>query len=614
MATRNRNTGGILDILLNNERFSIVDSGRVNIPDTIRNLLNRTTGPHQREKLIVNTAQKLGKLFDLVKSWNSTLFQVLSENSRLNSNSSHLLNPNKVSEDVVVPITLDLVIYGGMIPIVATLGIILNVVGMYVLLNSPRRKQVLTLLLLTLLVFNIIFLICEVVLNTEQFALSLSAKYRALFHVVMYSAIRCSGISSIFMLVTISHLQLCAIRKPFDYNNTILSWKEKRNVWAKYFLPVIILSIILTLPILVEFDLANEADPKMDSIIRSSSERLHPLYSVFYVGVLNLGILGVSPTAYLTYIACQIRRELKKSDAMLRHFAVRRSITKRKKRRTDRNDDEKGQNDQITISLEDDQNDNRTTRSEMEIKALKAIRRSIFVFIVFHSFRITTTLGELYIVLYSNKDDEAFKKGNGMPYWFESIASLSDLFMVINASLDGIIYINLDLETKFGNFLRHNANNLRRLFKKQDTNATIMTNDTVMIEIAGKDTSCQNGEANGQKEQEQLSSATNVKNIAILVDIEEKEETSKNEELGCVDVHKQTSNVAMAEKYTLKVNNEEKEEAWQNEDVDKMGLHQRLGASRSLNSTMSASYSLEIPGQDQRRSSSVDERAYKKST
>ena len=59
---------------------------------------------------------------------------------------------------------------------------------------------------------------------------------------------------------------------------------------------------------------------------------------------------------------------------------------------------------------------------------------------------------------------------------------------------------------------------------------------------------------------------------------------------------------------------EEKEEAWQNEDVDKMGLHQRLGASRSLNSTMSASYSLEIPGQDQRRSSSVDERAYKKST
>ena len=225
-------------------------------------------------------------------------------------------------------------------------------------------------------------------------------------------------------------------------------WKEKRNVWAKYFLPVIILSIILTLPILVEFDFANEADPKMDSIIRSSSERLHPLYSVFYVGVLNLGILGVSPTAYLTYIACQIRRELKKSDAMLRHFAVRRSITKRKKRRTDRNDDEKGQNDQITISLEDDQNKNRTTRSEMEIKALKAIARSIFVFIVFHSFRITTTLGELYIVLYSNKDGEAFENGNGMPYWFESIASLSDFFMVLNASIDGIIYINLDLETK----------------------------------------------------------------------------------------------------------------------------------------------------------------------
>ena len=614
MATRNRNTSGILDILLNKERFSIVDSGRVNIPDTIRNLLNRTTDPHQREKLIVNTAQKLGKLFDLVKSWNSTLFQVLSKNSRLNSNSSHILNPTKVSEDVVVPVTLDLVIYGGMIPIAATLGVILNMVGMYVLLNSPRRKQVLTLLLLTLLVFNIIFLICEVVLNTEQFGLSLSAKYRALFHVVMYSAIRCSGISSIFMLVTISHLQLCAIRKPFDYNNTILSWKEKRNVWANYFFPVIFLSIILTLPILVEFDFANEADPKMDSTIRSSSERLHPLYSVFYVGVLNLGILGVSPTAYLTYLACQIRRELKKNDAMLRHFAVRRSIMKRNRRRSDRNDDEKGQNDQITISLEDDPNDNRSTRSDMEIKALKAIRRSIFVFIVFHSFRIVTTLGELYIVLYSNKDGKAFENGNGMPYWFESIASLSDFFMVLNASLDGIIYINLDLETKFRNFLRHNANNLRRFFKKQDTNTTIITNDTVMIDIAGKDASCQGGEANDKKEQEQLSRATFVKNIAILVDIEEKEKTSQNEELSCLNVHKHTSNVTMAEKYTLKVITEEKDDACQNEDVDNLGLHQRLRASRSLNSTMSASCCLELPGQDQRRSSWVDERAYKKST
>ena len=614
MATRNRNTSGVLDILLDKERFSIVDSGRVNIPDTIHNLLNRTTDPHQREKLIVNTAQKLEKLFDLVKSWNSTLFQVLSKNSRANSNSSYILNPNKVSEDVFVPMTLDLVIYGGMIPVAAALGVILNMVVMYVLLNSPRRKQVLTLLLLTLLVFNIIFLICEVVLNTEQFALSLSGKYRALFHVIMYSAIRCSGISSIFMLVTISHLQLCAIRKPFDYNNTILSWKEKRNIWAKYFLPVAILSIILTLPVLVEFDFVNEANHKMDSIIRSSSERLHPLYSVFYVGVLNLGILGVSPTAYLTYIACQIRGELKKNDAMLKHFAVRRSIMKRERLRTDRNDDEKGQNDQITTSLEDDQNDNRTTRSEMEIKALKAITRSILVFIVLHSFRMITTLGELYIVLFSNKDGEAFKKGNGMPYWFESIASLSDFFMVINASLDGIIYINLDLETKFGNFLRHNANNLRRFFKKEDTNVTIITNDTVMIDIAAKDTSFPNGDSNDKREEKELSRANIVKNIAILVDIEEKEEPSQHEELSHLNVYKHTSNVTMAEKSTLKVNTEEIEEACQNEDVDNLGLHQRLGASRSLNSTMSASYGPELPGQNQRRSSGGDERGYKKST
>ena len=612
MATRNRNIGSILEILRNKKRFSVVNSGRIKLTDAIHSSSNRS-GPYQRDNLILNTAQKLEELLGIVKSWNSSLLQVLNKQNKLDDNVSRLLNPEKGSEDVSALITLDLIIYGGIIPVAATIGIIMNIVGMYVLLSSPRRKQVFSLLLLTLLVFNTIFLGFQVVANIERFVSPLSPRYRTLFHMVMNSAIRCSGIASIFMLLAICHLKLCAIRKPFDYANNMLSWKEKRNIWGKYFLPVIMLSILLTLPALVEFEFPTEEDHKMESIIRPSSTRLHPLYSVFYVGVLNIGILGLLPIAYLTYMACQIRIELKRNDTTRVYFGARPSKRRRGIAGSCRNGVEDGRDYQNTTSLRINQKDTRPARSETEIKGLRAMIRGILVFVVLHAFRITTTFGQLYIILDPNKDDEALKNGYGIPGWLELSGSFSELCMVINSSLDGFIYMDEDLRTKFRNSFRKNRNNLGRFFKKQDSDTTLVTNDALMVDVE-EDKAFQDDEGSSLGVRNRRLNVTGASNGAMLIDIEEKEEVYEEADRHYLGAQPQLFNVTNDNMW---VDMEETEDVFEKRNVQHRGMNQHLEASLSLNPIISPSYGLrafEFIEIGQRRTSSVAEDTHKKST
>ena len=114
---------------------------------------------------------------------------------------------------------------------------------------------------------------------------------------------------------------LLAIRKPFQHNNAILSWKDRRNFWLKYIIPIFISSLILTLPLFFEIaDTPLETD-RAKGGVKPTNLRLHPIYSLLYVGVLNLGVLGFIPIGYLIHHLYQIRMELKKSREQRRREA-----------------------------------------------------------------------------------------------------------------------------------------------------------------------------------------------------------------------------------------------------------------------------------------------------
>ena len=458
-------------------------------PDTFTNFLSQTN-PGVREQLILNTAQGIEKLLDIAKSWNATVLRSLSTNNEINGTPLHPPDSEKISEDDNFPSTIDFVIHYAMIPIGTTLGIVLNMVGLYVFLSGARRAQVFTLLLSTLLVFNIIFLIFEALSNAEYYLFPLSTEWRTQFHVAMNSAIRFSAISSILMLVTISHVRLCAIRKPFHHNSNFLSWNEKRKIWGKYFFPIILLSVVLTVPVFVEFEWKTEDNGETNFEMRPSSLRVNPVYSFLYVGILNFGLLGVFPTAFLIYMACQMRIELQKNDDKLVRFDTRRNKRENAAPGISKDRAQREAENETTISVRENQSNSRSTASEKQRKGLRLMIRGIIVFVVMHTPRIITTFGEFYILLEPNKNDEDIKNGTGAPNWLMLCSSLSDLFMVMNAALDGVIYLDFDLKAKLGRLVSLMKYPVRHVYKKKRFDNTMDLDDLIMLDKLEKKENC----------------------------------------------------------------------------------------------------------------------------
>ena len=66
--------------------------------------------------------------------------------------------------------------------------------------------------------------------------------------------------------------------------------------------------------------------------------------------------------------------------------------------------------------------------------------------------RIVTTLGECLILLNPNKDNSVIQMGYGVPVWLEILISVSELLMIINCSVNIIIYLHINSTALFTNW------------------------------------------------------------------------------------------------------------------------------------------------------------------
>ena len=257
------------------------------------------------------------------------------------------------------------------------------------------------------------------------------------------------------MLVAISRVRLNAMRKPFQHNNALLSWKERRNYWLRYCIPIVLSSLILTSPVLLEVEDAPLETDDEDLVVIPSNLRLHPLYSVLYVGVLNLGILGLIPMVSLVYLAHHIRMELKRSSIHGERLGSQPKLN------------------QLGI------NEIRASKDRVN-KVTGGLVGVIRAFIVFHAFRVLTTIGEMYLLLDPKKEDSIIQHGGGIPPWFDISISLGQLLMVTNASVNVAIYlrpyinINKHLETSLARATNHSR---RRAILRQKTAEFVLMDD-----------------------------------------------------------------------------------------------------------------------------------------
>ena len=364
-------------------------------------------------------------------------------------------------------LTIDFVINGAVIPFIAIIGTILNLLGAVFLLFGPRKGQLYGYLLLTLLVSDTFFLSFEFLRKIVEYGIVKTTQYIEFYYVIVIAGTRSCLIFSILMIVAIAHARMVAIKKPFERSNTLLSQSEKRAIWMKYCIPIIIASISLTLPVLVEFDFSIE-DDDTGPMFKPSFLRFNPLYSIFCIGVLNFGILGILPVAYLIYVLHNIKNELAKNDDKLLQARVARNLGKRGAIQLDTLEI-----DWTAVYARKISDEFPVTQETKRIKSPRSMKKQILLFLALHTFRMIITFEEAYFLFGSNKDDDAIKTRDGIPTWIRLTASLSELGLVLHSSIGVMTYLSSDLKILLGTFFLWIAKYLRCCKKKIDLNENL---------------------------------------------------------------------------------------------------------------------------------------------
>ena len=314
----------------------------------------------------------------------------LEDNVTFARNSSSFPNSNEFLLSILL-----FMIDGYAVTVLAVIGIVLNIVGIYFLSNGPMCKKLYSLFLSTLFVFDAFLLTFEFVKRMDSYFFEVaSAENIQLYHRILNSGIRFSMISSTFMLIAIARVRLNTIREPLLYNSRLISGKKRLIYWMRNIIAVICLSTAL----------------ELGPIIITSTMGLTQLSSALYVGVINLGIVGLVPMICLLYLVYQMGVALERKNKRARALRLFQG------------------NQEVQIKVED--------------KTTSTLVLLITAFIPLNLIRIILVFGEIYILLDpDNKQEVIINSGFVRRTWCYIIASLSEFFIVANSTVNVVIHL-----------------------------------------------------------------------------------------------------------------------------------------------------------------------------
>ena len=266
-------------------------------------------------------------------------------------------------------------------------------------------------------------------------------------------------------------------------------------------LPIICLSILFTIPIIFEVDTDTICSCHGETTYVIPSEiRLNIYYSIFLIGVLKLGLLGIFPFFTLFYFAYHIRESFdNRLISNEGHYLVNRL------QKMHRNNDIKTKisfwivftfmlitfhfcglniliismpflwvllyftvhtknflNQRFIYTLSKAKVDTLNVKGgEVNTtKVSKTILFTIISFLLLNSLRLVTHVGELMVLLRKNKtSDHELPHDVGMviysdgiltiPKWLSIVVTLSDICMVIDASTNYLIHLYLNSTKRY---------------------------------------------------------------------------------------------------------------------------------------------------------------------
>ena len=214
---------------------------------------------------------------------------------------------------------------------IAATGIVVIIIGLFGLLQKKNRKHFFNLLLAAQLCFDLFLNAMYLIKSVLTHFWALPMKYFSFNYLFVCPVLRFSLICSIFMTVALTYSRARAVEMPLRQRRLVESQTNRIKHLARYVAPVILASIVLTIPWFFEYKIANSTTTSSGTpLLLASDIRQSPLYIIGVIGVFSLLILGIVPTIALIVFSCKIYKAVKKSTAD-RGFTNRSSQTFNKK-------------------------------------------------------------------------------------------------------------------------------------------------------------------------------------------------------------------------------------------------------------------------------------------
>ena len=165
--------------------------------------------------------------------------------------------------------------------ILASIGILLNLVGFFQLMSRSERKKMFSLMLAVILLFDTLYLTFKIMRGIEVY-IPVPEENLRLYYIMADSGARFSLTSSVSMMVAIGRVRYHAIQNPIQQRILLLSRNKRMQELCKYLIPAMVFSLAFTFPVFLEMD---DVPIQPDDIYVQpppSTTRLNPYYFFLY--------------------------------------------------------------------------------------------------------------------------------------------------------------------------------------------------------------------------------------------------------------------------------------------------------------------------------------------
>jgi len=313
-----------------------------------------------------------------------------------NNSSMFLVNishcPTATLEELEGLEQLSRVLVGGLQLALSTLGLIGNTLSI-VLLSSPLLRTPFNQLLRVLACFDLVYLVTMILESMRKLGLE-TWLHLVIFPQFLHPLNAIAMMGSIYLTVGVALERYMAVYNPLAYNRRQQDTTKNRHHLLTYLLPILLFAVLFNITKFFESKVVYYTEDNVTSLYLDVTQlRLNNHYVTWYVNWARLCVLGILPFGAITFLNTKI------------YIAVRRRMRSRSRK-----------NDHMSIIL-------------MLI---------VTVFVICNLPRLILNMHEITVIddITRCKDTDL----GGFPVWSILLGFFSHIFLVINSSINLLIY------------------------------------------------------------------------------------------------------------------------------------------------------------------------------